>query len=177
MSSRERTATSHEATAPTPAEQIEAARRAISHLLRRMRHCPELAHLLSPATQSFELLVSAHALLNETDEAATRHMLADAVLNCAAQKPKDLPLKLADDSIVLPAPQRGSHYARWFGNHFYDHQPDGSGHTFCRHHSDCCSPYWVGHERRIDPLGNRRWETNNAYYVPDDFGTLMEVAP
>lgn len=170
------TATSHEATAPTPDEQIKAARGAISHLLRRMRHCPELAHLLSPATQSFELLASAHALLNETDQAATRHMLAEAVLNCAAQKPKDLPVRLAEGSIVLPAPAPRD-YSSWHNNHFYSQSFDFSGYRFIRHHANTLAPYWVVHETRTDPLGNREWSTGNAFYVPDDFGTLVEVAP
>lgn len=176
MSSQECTATSHEATAPTPDEQIEAARSAISHLLRRMRHCPELAHLLSPATQSFELLASAHALLNETDHAATRHMLAEAVLNCAAQKPKDLPVRLAEGSIVLPAPSPRD-YTDWHNNYFHSSAFDRSGYSLARHHADNCAPYWVSHEKRIDPLGNRTWETRNTYYVPNDFGVLVEVAP
>lgn len=176
MSSQECTATSHEATAPTPDEQIEAARSAISHLLRRMRHCPELAHLLSPATQSFELLASAHALLNETDQAATRHMLAEAVLNCAAQKPKDLPVRLAEGSIVLPAPQPRD-YGGWLDNFYCSRSFDGSGYTLDRSHYSHSGPYWERSETRIDPLGNRVWRAKEAYYVPDDFGTLVEVAP
>lgn len=94
--------------------------------------------------------------------------------SAASLEHTDLPVLLAEGSIVLPAPQpleRG----HWFENRFFRYAPDGSGLSYGRHHSDCCAPYWICREKRVDPLGARRWETGNIHYVPDDFGTLVEV--
>ena len=56
-------AASHEAPAPTPEEQIEAARRVIEHLLQRLLTDARVAYYFDPVTESFDLLTKAHALL------------------------------------------------------------------------------------------------------------------
>lgn len=102
----------------------------------------------------------------DTDDGAGKH--------AASLEHTELPVRLAEGSIVLPAPQPLGRW-HWLENRFFRYAPDGSGLTYGRHYSDCCAPYWIGSETRVDPLGARRWETGNIHYVPDDFGTLVEV--
>lgn len=74
------TATSHEAPAPTPNEQIEAARSAISHLLQRLLTDASVAYYFDPLTESFDRLTKAHALLNGKTVEEVRAHLAHRML-------------------------------------------------------------------------------------------------
>lgn len=76
MSSQECAAPSHEAQAPTPDERIEAARRAIEHLLQRLLTDARVAYYFDPVTESFDLLTKAHALLTGQPLGETRAYLA-----------------------------------------------------------------------------------------------------
>lgn len=76
MSSQECAAPSHEAPAPTPDEQIEAARRAIEHLLQRLLTDARVAYYFDPITESFALLTQAHALLSGQPVEEARTYLA-----------------------------------------------------------------------------------------------------
>ena len=80
MSSQECAAPSHEAQAPTPDEQIEAARSAISHLLQRLLADARVAYYFSPATESFALLIEAHSLLNGKPVEEVRATMAHQML-------------------------------------------------------------------------------------------------
>lgn len=80
MSSQECAAPSHEAPAPIPNEQIEAARRAIEHLLQRLLTDARVAYYFDPITESFALLTQAHALLNGKTVEEVRAHLAPRML-------------------------------------------------------------------------------------------------
>lgn len=70
------TPSAHACTQATDAEKLDAATKAISHVLQRLQTDARVAYYFDPITESFGLLTKAHALLTGQPVDETRAYLA-----------------------------------------------------------------------------------------------------
>lgn len=79
-------------------------------------------------------------------------------------------------AVVLPIPETA--HTTWSEDGLFFYQSDSQYRTiadFSRHHADNCAPYWVGSSYRYDDAG-QQWRRVQQFFVPNDFGDLVEVA-
>lgn len=143
---------------------------AVHHILRQMQRDARLAWLIGPGSRTYELLTEEAAASNGLDleELRKQH---EASLKFEPW-PTDLQVEFDPQAVLLqpPVPSPGN----WLGG--------GSAfvsahHYMARHHADALAPYWSAYESRKAVLGGERWNSAFRFYVPDDFGTLLEVRP
>lgn len=141
---------------------------AVHHILRQMQRDARLAWLIGPGSRTYELLTEEAAASNslDLDELRQQH---EATLKFEPW-PTALDVEFDPRAVLLdpPKPTPG----HWLGN--------GSAYVsqsryMARHHADALAPYWLGYESRTAVLGGERWNSAFRFYVPDDFGTLVEV--
>lgn len=143
---------------------------AVHHILRQMQRDARLAWLIGPGSRTYELL---------TEEAATANSLNLDVLRQQHEAtlkfepwPSDLQVEIDPQAILLLPPIPSP--VRWFG----EENAYRSAHYYLeRQHIGASAPYWWGCETRKAALGFDKWYSDTRYYVPDDFGTLVEVLP
>lgn len=141
---------------------------AVHHILRQMQRDARLAWLIGPGSRTYELLTEEAATANglNLDELRQQH---EATLKFEPW-PTGLRLEIDPQAILLQRPARSP--VRWFG----EENAYRSAHYYMeRLHDGPSAPFWWGCETRIAALGFEKWHSATRYYLPDDFGTLVEV--
>lgn len=142
---------------------------AVHHILRQMQRDARLAWLIGPGSRTYELLTEEAATSNGLDVAELRQQ-HESTLKFKPW-PSDLEVEIDPQAILLPPPTPSP--GHWM--------PDGAylsdSYYLARHHAGVLAPYWLGYESRTAALGAERWNSSFRYYVPDDFGALVEVRP
>lgn len=186
MSFQQCRAPSHEATAPTAENQLDAARSAINHLLRRLSASPDLAYQINPATQTFELLARASALLNGDDPEEFRARLSLNVGARADQKHYELAAQRdreRDRALRVTLPRsttplvnqlpKETHGALYLGSRCGNIRRSFNPQHHDRYPAAPIGTWW-GTETRTDDTG-QEWikHTPGEYFVVDNFGNLV----
>lgn len=143
---------------------------AIHHILRQMQRDARLAWLIGPGSRTYELLIEEAASANSLDPAELQRQ-HEASLKFEPW-PTELKVEI-DPQAILLLPHEET-LVRWFG----EENAYRSAHYYMQRMHDGPLPHhWWGYEIRTAALGFERWNSSPRYYVPDDFGTLVEVHP
>lgn len=141
---------------------------AIHHILRQMQRDARLAWLIGPGSRTYELLTEEAATANglDLDELRQQH---EATLKFEPW-PNDLRVEIDPQAILLAAPD--PRQACWHGQ---DNSYSSRGHIVWRSKTEGRAHVWMGYEKRKAVLGHEEWTSDFRYYVPDNFGNLVEV--
>ena len=143
---------------------------AVHHILRQMQRDARLAWLIGPGSRTYELLIEEAATANRQDPAELQRQ-HEASLNFEPW-PTEMEAEIDPQAILLL--RHDETRVRWHGEENIYH----SAHYYMyRPHEGALAPYWWGYETRTSALGFERWTSSTRRYVPDDFGTLVEVHP
>lgn len=141
---------------------------AVNHILRQMQHDARLAWLIGPGSRTYELLTEEAAVKNGLDLEELRQQ-HEATLKFEPW-PSDLQVEIDPETVMLAPPSAAQ--ARW---NWQFSRYRARGFTIGRHYNDICAPYWVGCQERKAVHGGETWTGEQRYYVPDNFGVLVEV--
>lgn len=138
------------------------------HILRQMERDPRLAWLIGPGSRTFELLI---------EEGAEIYGRTFADLSQRVESrlqfepwPSNLPVEIDPQAILLAVPEPKP--TSW---HRTENSYSSNGHIVFRNDSGHYPHLWRGFETRKSVLGHEIWRSEFRYYVPDDFGNLVEV--
>lgn len=139
-------------------------------ILHQMENDPRLAWLLGPGSPNFDLLIEEAApIYGRTVEDLRQRMESRLKYE---PWPTELKVEI-DPQAILLLPHEET-LVRWFG----EENAYRSAHYYMQRQHDGPLPHhWWGYEIRTAALGFERWNSSPRYYVPDDFGTLVEVHP
>lgn len=141
---------------------------AVLHILRQMQRDPRLAWLIGPGSQTYDLLTEEGAeIFGGTPEEYRQRL--ESLLQYEPW-PTTLEVEIDPQAILLQRHVRSP--VNWFGS---DNAYRSAHYYMARHHGDVCAPYWRGYETRRSAQGFEKWHSAPRHYVPDDFGTLVEV--
>ncbi len=141
---------------------------AVNHILRQMQHNARLAWLIGPGSRTYELLTEEAAAKNglNLEELRQQH---EATLKFEPW-PSDLEVEI-DPQAILPAlPEPKPTFWHGTANSY-----SSNGHIVYRNDDGYCPHLWRGFETRKAVLGHEIWRSEYRYYVPNNFGELVEV--
>lgn len=141
---------------------------AVNHILRQMQRDARLAWLIGPGSRTYELLTEEAATANGLDPEELRQQ-HEATLKFEPW-PRDLQVEIDPQAILLPAPA-----PKPIQSYGQENQYSCNGHIVWRESIGHHAPFWRGFETRKAALGHEKWTSAFRYYVPDNFGDLVEV--
>lgn len=141
---------------------------AVNHILRQMQRDARLAWLIGPGSRTYELLTEEAATTNGLDLEELREQ-HEATLKFEPW-PTELRAEIDPQAILLVTPEPLPPFWPGKGNDY-----SGHGHILWRNSVGRRAPYWEGFETRKAVLGHEAWTSAYRYYVPDNFGNLVEV--
>ena len=141
---------------------------AVHHILCQMQRDARLAWLIGPGSRTYELLTEEAATANDLDPEELRQQ-HEATLKFEPW-PTDLRIEIDQQTILLDAPE--SQPTFWHGSKNYY---SSNGHILQRNSGGSRAHIWEGFEIRKAVLGHEHWTSAYRYYVPDNFGDLVEV--
>lgn len=141
---------------------------AVNHILRQMQRDARLAWLIGPGSRTYELLTEESAAKNghNLEELRQTH---EATLKFEPW-PTELQVEIDPQAILLAAPEPKP--MQWY---WQENQYSCNGHIAWRYSVGYSAPFWCGFETRKAVLGHEKWTSAYRYYVPDNFGDLVEV--
>lgn len=141
---------------------------AVMHILRRMESDPRLAWLIGPGSQTFDLLIEEGAEIFGRTAADFRQRVEGRLQ--FEPWPTALQAEFDAETVVLAQPD-------WEPTHWYgsDNFYSSSGHILKRMSWGRNANLWEGFEARKAVHGHEAWTSAYRYYVPNDFGHLVEV--
>lgn len=141
---------------------------AIHHILRQMQRDARLAWLIGPGSRTYELLTEEAATTNGLDVEELRQQ-HEASLKFEPW-PSALPVEVDTQTVMLTPPDRQPTHWHGSGNRY-----SSNGHILERRIGGRYANLWEGFETRKAVHGNEAWTSAYRYYVPNDFGHLVEV--
>lgn len=141
---------------------------AVNHILHQMQRDARLAWLIGPGSRTYELLTKEAATANGLDLEELRQQ-HEATLKFEPW-PSDLQAEINPQTVLLDAPEPKP--LCW---HEDRNKYSANGHIVWRNSVGRFAHYWEGFETRKAVLGGEEWNGSYHYYVPDNFGDLVEV--
>ena len=141
---------------------------AVHHILRQMQSDARLAWLIGPGSRTYELLIEEAASANSLDPAELQRQ-HEATLKFEPW-PSDLQAEIDPQTVLLDSPEPKPLF--W---HEDRNKYSANGHIVWRNSVGRFAHYWEGFETRKAVLGGEEWNGSYHYYVPDNFGDLVEV--